>query len=176
MEDNKRIYKFFGKPGEDYHLWAARTEAALESKEVLGIVQEDIIGAGPPDDEIQRRLSKARAIIIEGLGDRLLRLCLSAKDNPYRMWNKLKDRYAVSNTATKVQLQTRLSRMSYKNQPMQDYVDGFEESFNRLSAMQSDIAEDLQFAMLLASFGDKNQSPFGHLIASLQAIQENLEW
>lgn len=57
---------------------------------------------------------------------------------------------------------------------MQDYVDAFEKIFNRLSPMKSDIAEDMQVAMVLASFGDRNGSPFGYFIASLQSIQGNL--
>ena len=176
MEEGKRVYKFYGKPGEDFHLWTARTEAALEAKEVLDVVTVDLLSSAEISDELSKKISKARAIIIQGLGDRPLRLCLSVKTDPYKMWSKLRDRYAVSNTATKVQLQTRLSSMSYQEQSMQDYVDTFEEIFNRLAAMQSEIAEDLQVAMLLASFGDKSKSLFGYLIASMQAVQESLDW
>ena len=92
------------------------------------------------------------------------------------MWQRLKDRYAVSNTATRVQLQSKLSRMLYKNQSMQDFVDDFEEIFNRLSAMGSSVSEELQVAMFLSSFGDKNKSQFGSVIASLQTRQESLDW
>ena len=176
MEEGKRVYKFYGKQGEDFHLWTARTEAALEAKEVLDVVTVDLLSSAEISDELSKKISKARAIIIQGLGDRPLRLCLSVKTDPYKIWSKLRDRYAVSNTATKVQLQTRLSSMSYQEQSMQDYVDTFEEIFNRLAAMQSEIAEDLQVAMLLASFGDKSKSPFGYLIASMQAVQESLDW
>lgn len=61
-------------------------------------------------------------------------------------------------------------------QSVQDCINTFEEIFNRLSAIDSPIAEDLQVAMLLASFDDKRKFPIGHLIASLQTIQENLHW
>lgn len=101
---------------------------------------------------------------------------MSAKGNPYRMWIRLRDRYAVSNTAIKVPLQSRFSRLSYKGQSLQESVDSFEEIFNRLTAMSSDIDEELQVAMMLASFGDKKQSPFGHVFSSLQKIQEKLDW
>ena len=42
--------------------------------------------------------------------------------------------------------------------------------------MKNDVAEDLQVAMLLASFGDKNFSPFGYTISTRQSIQDNLDW
>ena len=59
---------------------------------------------------------------------------------------------------------------------MQDYVDAFEGIFDRLAAMKGEIAKDLKVSMLLPSFGDKNQSAFGHQIASLQILQEKLDW
>ena len=179
MEDSKKVYRYFGKPGEDFHLWQARTEAALQAKEVLYVVESDILGTAEDGNltEGQRKdTAIARAVLIQGMGDRPLRLCLSAKENPYRMWVRLRERYAVSNTATKVQMQSKLTRMSYTGQPMQDYIDAFEEIFNRLAAMESDVAEDLQVAMVLASFGDKNKSSFGHVLAALQTIQEKLDW
>lgn len=92
------------------------------------------------------------------------------------MWNRLKDRYAVSNTATKVQLQSKLSRMSYRLDSMEDYVDSYEEIFNCLSAIESKVADDMQVAMLLASFGDEKTSTFGHVLASHQSRQEKLDW
>lgn len=59
---------------------------------------------------------------------------------------------------------------------MQDYVDAFEETFNRLAAMDSVVTGDMQVSMLLASFGDKNRSRFGCALSSLQTVQENLDW
>ena len=169
MEDSKRLYKFYEKPGEDYHLWCVRTEAALAAKEVLHIVETDVVSTEQPlSVEVAKQVATARAVLIQVLGDRPLRHCLSVKDSPHKMWRRLRDRYAVSNTATRVQLQSKLSRMSYKGQSMQEYVDSFEEIFNRLAAMDSIVSEDFQVAMLLASFGDKNRSQFGFAISSLQ--------
>lgn len=79
---------------------------------------------------------------------------MSPKEDPFGMWERLRERYAVSNTATNLKLQSRLVRMNYSRQPMQDYMEAFEEIFNRLAAMKSDVSEDLQVAMLLVSFGD----------------------
>lgn len=88
----------------------------------------------------------------------------------------LQERYAVSNIVTRVQLQTKLSRMAYENQPMADFIDGYEEAFNRLAAMDSPVAEELQVAMLLSAFGDKNKSPFGQVVTSLQTMSGIVPW
>ena len=177
MEDNKNVYKYLGKPGEDFYLWAARTEAALESKDVLHVVTSDVLSQeGERMDEMKRCIATVRAILIQGMGSRPLRLWLSAKDSPYRMWVKLKERYAVSNTATKVQIQSKVARLVYKRHPMQDYIYTFEELFNHLASMKSDIPEDLQVGMVLASFCHNNKSSFGHVIASMQSVHDNLDW
>lgn len=100
MEDSKKVHRFFGKSGEDFHLWEARTEAALESKEVLYVLQSDVLDTETElTNEQKKHIATARAMLIQGIGDRPLRLCLSAKDNPQRMWVRLRERYAVSNTA-----------------------------------------------------------------------------
>ena len=92
------------------------------------------------------------------------------------MWARLRDWHAVSNTTTKVQLQTKLSTQRYSGQSVQDYVDSFEEIFNRLAAMDSPVSDDMLVAMLFALFGDKRKSPFGHVISSLQTIQNKIDW
>lgn len=178
MDDHSKrfIEKFHGKAGEDFNLWAARAEAALNAKDVGDMLSFDALASDDVDDDTRKSCATACAVLIQGLGDKPLRLCLPEKSNPYRMWNKLQERYAVSNTATRVQLQARLARMMYINQPMGDYVDGFEEVYNRLDGMQSTISDEMQIAMFLASFGDLNKSSFGYIISSLQVMQENLSW
>lgn len=180
MEDSKKFFKFFGKEGEDFALWSARTEAALESKECFSVVQRDVfasLGEGEPLPEaMSLKVAKAKAIIIQGLGDKPLRACISDRANPHRMWARLCDRYAVASNAARVQLQSRLARMRYSSQSMGDYLDSFEEIFNRLSGMNSQVDESLQVAMLLASFGEKTQSDYGHVIATIQGSTEDLTW
>lgn len=66
--------------------------------------------------------------------------------------------------------------MVYAGETMQDYVDSFEKAFNNLAAMGSPVADDMQVAMFLASFGEKKSSPFGPVIASLQTRLGNLTW
>ena len=179
MEDSRRIHKFYGKPHEDFQLWQVRTEAALQSKELLYVMEADAVGANYPSTlsaESQLAIAQARAIIVQGLGDRPLRVCISEKTNHYKMWRPLKEIYAVVNVATRVQLQSRLSRVRYTKQEMPQYIDTFEEIFNRLASMDCKITEDLQVAMLLASFGDKNKSPYGQVVARLQTVTEILTW
>lgn len=45
MDDYKDVYRYLWKPGEDFHLREARTEDALESKDVLYFVQSAILSA-----------------------------------------------------------------------------------------------------------------------------------
>ena len=107
MEDSCNNYKFRGKAGEDFFLWAARTEAALASKELLYLIERDVLsGNNEPDEGTVKHISTARAVLIQGMGDRSMRLCLTVRENPFAMWSRLKDRYTVFNTATRLQLQT----------------------------------------------------------------------
>lgn len=177
MEDCRKCYKFSGNAGEDFQLWETRTEAALAAKEALFVVLSDVIGeAGDAglSDEQPKIVGQAWAVLIQGLGDKPLRMCMQFKTNPFQMWQKLHERYVVTNVVTKVQLQTRLSKHVYRGQVMSDYVDMFEEIFNRLSGMGSHIQEDMQIAMYLASSGDKGKSPYGHVISSMQTLTSQL--
>lgn len=58
---------------------------------------------------------------------------------------------------------------------MQDYIDIFKENLNRLAGLGNPVSECLQVTMLLASFGHKNASPFDHVTASSQYIQEGFD-
>lgn len=59
---------------------------------------------------------------------------------------------------------------------MQDYINSFEDIFNRLASMRSEIAEEMQVSMLLTSFGDENKSQFGHTISSIQNSSGTITW
>ena len=89
MEENKKVYKFDGKPGEDFQLWAARTETALRAKKVYNTVMNDVVGANDElAQEMQEKVDEACEIIVRGLGDKPLRMCISEKRNPHKMWNR----------------------------------------------------------------------------------------
>lgn len=71
MEKERKIFTFEKNPCEDFRLWQARTQAALESKEILMVVEQDIIGGGKDEGKavwvlpyvVYLRVSKARALI-----------------------------------------------------------------------------------------------------------------
>lgn len=112
-----------------------RTEGALESKELFEIVKKNGLDDidSTKDTTVAKKVAAARAIIIRGLSDRPLRLCLPFKKNPHKLWTRLADCYTVSNTATMVRLQAKLCRMAYTNESMNEYADNFEEIFNRMA-------------------------------------------
>ena len=44
MGESRRVLKFEGEADEDFHLWMARTEAALQEKEARSVVETDVVG------------------------------------------------------------------------------------------------------------------------------------
>lgn len=65
MEDNKGVYRFLGKPTEDFHLCCGRTKAALESKELLIIIEEDVVGKNDEVSDLDKKnVATARPILI----------------------------------------------------------------------------------------------------------------
>ena len=142
------------------------------------MVSTDVLGEGAAalNEEMTLAVSKARAVINQGLGDTPLRFALAAKENSHRMWNRLRERYAVSNVTTRVQLQSKLAKLSFHDQAMSDYIGSFEEVFDRLAAMGTAVSEEMNVATLLSSFGDKFRSPYGHTVASLQTFGNSLNW
>lgn len=84
MEFDKKVYNFNRRPGEDFHLWCVRTESALEAKVDIRTTQSDLLrGDGELSDADRKDVATARAVVIQGLGYRILRLCLPAKNNPF---------------------------------------------------------------------------------------------
>ena len=133
-----------------------------------------MISQDPVDDNSKKDIATACAINIQGLGNKQLRFCLVDQNDPCNMWYRLRDRCADSDTVTRVQLQSKLTNLIYSGQSMGDYVDSFEEEFNRLGGIDSTASEELQVAIFISSFGDLNQTRFGHAISSLQNIQDSL--
>ena len=88
-EETKNICKFEGEESKDFRIWLARTEAALEAKDVLSAVPthmvdaEDLTSVSQADRIL---IGKSKAKIIQGLGNKPLRLILPVKDNHFKMW------------------------------------------------------------------------------------------
>ena len=180
MEESRRVFKFEGEADEYFHLWMARTEAALQDKEAWSVVETDVFGTSSETNTLsensKKTIAKARAVIMQGLGDNPLRLCLQERGNPDSMWKLLKDRYDVVNVATKVQLHYQLARLSYSNQTMSIYIDQFQTIFNKQAGIGSLLDEDTKVATLLASFGDNSESPYGQLVTALQTGENSVSW
>lgn len=94
-------------------------------QDLLDVVVLNVVGTteGAIPATTSLKLAKARALIMQGLDAKPLRMCIPEKDNPFEMWKRLHDRYAVSNVATRVQLQMKLNRLRYTDQIMTDFVD-----------------------------------------------------
>ena len=165
MEDSKKCFKFHARPDEDFDLWAARSEVALEAQEVFDVVGTDMLGAaeGALSPQTSRKVAEARPLIMKGLDAKPLRIYLSEKDNPFQMWKRLRERCAVSNVATQVRLQMKLNRLPYRDREMSDLLDSFEEIFNCYEGMGSPFPKTIQVAILLPAFGDKSKSSYGHV-------------
>ena len=180
MEQSRRIFKFEGEPDEDFHLWMARTEAALQDKEVWNVVENDVVGTAdastPLSEEVKKNVAKSRAVIMQGLGDNPLRLCLQERENPHVMWNLLEERYVVVNVATKVQIHYQLARLSHSNQTMSVYFDQFQTIFNKMAGVGSTVDNDTNVATRLAPFGDKSKSLYGKLVTALQTNGTVVSW
>ena len=176
MEDSRNFFNSAGKPQEDFELWATRTETALQAREIYVVVQSDVVGNAEDalDPDTLVTIAKARALIMQGLEEKPLRACMSEKQNPYRMWKCLRERYAVANVSTQVQLQMKLKRLRYPEQSLSDFIDGFGEVFNRLEGINSLYPEQMQVAQFLSSFGEKSTSSYGPVVAALQTSPQTL--
>jgi hypothetical protein len=75
-----------------------------------------------PTEEEKR---KATAIIINGIGDRPLRVVAGYMSNPKLMLQKLRERYASSNLSTRMSLMAELQSLRYKSDDMSHYADRY---------------------------------------------------
>lgn len=183
MEDeivSRKLNKFNAKREEDFVLWTLRFETLLESKDLLEIIETDPMPGGEEviDEERKKKVNKVKMLLSHSLGDVPLRTVAGERKNPFKMYEKLKERYATSNTATRVQLQTELHHKRYKDgATMSAHIDSLETLFNRLDGMNSTVDESMQVAILLASFGSTQESPYGAVVTALQTMKdEDLTW
>ena len=179
-EETIKVVKFHGKKDDDFALWMLRMEAVLEVKELMGIVDGT---EGSPEEDDEEALSafnikvrKARALLINSLGDRPLRAVQKAKRSPKGMWKKLHDRYATSSSASRIQVHMALHSKKLKpDEVMEDFIDGFESLFERLAAMDYEIEESMKVAMLLSSFDSSKD--YDHVISALKTLsKKELIW
>ena len=167
--------RFDGKPTNDFHLWELRLQAILESKDLWHVmtpnayvtttqatssqVTTTVQGATSQATytpqvllivtDAQRR--KAAAIIINGLGDKPLRVVAGDIKNPQVMLLKLCERYASTKLSTRMSLTAELHNFRYKNGDMGENVDRYAALLDLLEAMDAKIPTELAIIMFLHS-------------------------
>ena len=132
----------------------------------------------PQPKDIQKKVKKARLCIVQALGARALPTVTGERSNPFRMYQKLEQRYATKSPASRVRLLTRLHQMAYDvSKTMGEYVDELEDIFTKLGALDCPVTESLQVAILLSGFGNVDDSPYGPVVSALQTLaDETLTW
>lgn len=177
----KRPPRFNADRNEDFQLWALRFEVLAEAKDLSSVLFTDAIENEDTDaleSALKAKIIKGRALLVMCLGPKALRTVAAEKKNPFRMYKKLEERYATRTPASRVQLQTQLHQMKYDSgKSMSEYIDGLESIFNQLNSMDSPVDPSMQVAILLASFGTVDETPYGPVISALQTMtDERLTW
>lgn len=89
------------------------------------------------------------------------------------MYEKLKERYATTRTATCGQLHTELHHKRYTEDfTMSANIDILETLFNRLVGMESPGSDSMQVATILSSFGGTQESPYSAVVTALQTMKD----
>lgn len=80
---------------------------------MFSVLDSDVIGQrdGSISVTVQHIIDEACEIIVRGQGEKLLLICLRESRDPYKLWKKRRDRYAVVETAMLVRLLSRFSRL-----------------------------------------------------------------
>jgi hypothetical protein len=151
------LWKFFG-------IAMALTGAELLSARILAEFAE-----------FAATRKKAAAIIINGLGDKPLRVVVAHRKDPALTIIKLDKRYASSTLSTRISLISELCTLYYvRSKDMGEYVDTYKSLINRLEAMNAPFPGALAVIMFLSSLQ-------GHFEATVAAVlslsdKEQLTW
>mgnify|MGYP003476565374 FL=1 len=180
--------KFDGSKTSDFGLWLCRLEAVLEDKGIAHTIAPDdfparssLTGVELPSAsilaesaEFSAARKKAAAIIINGLGDKPLRVVVAHRKDPALMLIKLNERYASSTLSTRMSLISELYTLSYvRNKDMGEYVDTYTSLLNRLEAMNAPIPGALAVIMFLSSL----QGHFEATVAAIRSLSDDdLTW
>ena len=181
--------RFDGKPSSDYHLWQLRLLAILESKDLSVCVKYDSSSSivetnttetmrdGTPGTLVllptEEQNRKAAAIIINGLGDKPLRVVSNYTKDPQVMLQKLRERYASTKLSTRMSLMSELQSLRYKSGDMGEYIDRYTGLHDRLESMAAKVPEELAIIMFLHSMNGK----FEAIIAAIRTMgDEKLTW
>ena len=174
--------RFDGKQSSDFTLWKIRLESILLSKCLKQTIAPSTTETSSASTSLttssvnvltedDRR--KAAAIIINGLGDKPLRLVAAHIHDPKVMLEKLCERYAPSKLSTRMSLMAELQGYRYKAEDMSDYVDKYTLLLDRLEAINAKVPSELAIIMFLHSMNGKYEA----VIAALRTLGEGkLTW
>ncbi len=126
----------------------------------------------PPATQDQKR--KAASIIINGLGDKPLRMVKSVAKEPSLMVAKLKERYESTKLSTRLHIMKELQSLRYRRgMDMGEYVDTFASVVERLAAMNAQIDEQCQVSLFLTSVEEQFES----VVAAVRTLgSESVSW
>jgi gag-polypeptide of LTR copia-type len=131
------------------------------------------VSAGQGSVILAEHKRKAAATIINGLGDKPLRVVASNTKEPKIMVQKLRERYASTKLYTRMSLLAELHNLRDKSGDMGEYVDKYAALLERLTAMAAEIPQELATIMFLNSM----QAKFEATVAALRTMgDEKLTW
>lgn len=140
MEKFKRVVKFNAEDGKDFFRWSIRTKVELEDNNCFSVVEKYLFGnllLSCIQSDVLSKITKAKALIIQDLGDKPLSAVLADRENSHLMRSRPKERYVISNITTRLQLQAKLTRKSYNGKITSEDEASFEAVFNSHSGMHS---------------------------------------
>ena len=173
-KDKLKIRPFDGRENDDFQLWTLRIESFLEGCGLADQIRQVAVHLSPGDEGYEKFLlnsKKAKAIMVQALGDRALRSVQTAR-SPLEMWTKLQQRYAAQTNCSKISILSGLMNKRYKpGTDMSDHVAELESDVNRLAAMNCVINEDLQVAILITSVSEV--SSFSSTVAAIKTMRSS---
>lgn len=134
-----------------YSLWKVRVEAECGKKNCEEALQEP--SNRPETDDFAKKKRLASSIIIYALSDAPLRIVLTVKDNPAKMFEKLDARYASKTAASKITKMTELITLKYTSlkADISAHIDHMAAMIEQLMGMNVTIEDSFSVAILVAS-------------------------
>lgn len=100
MDDDtvsRRLNRFNGKRDEDFVLGRLFFETLMDSKIILEIVKADPMRDFDEEisEEMKTKVNKVKMLLSHSLGDVPLLTVAGDRKNPFKMYEKLKERYSI---------------------------------------------------------------------------------
>ncbi|PXF39675.1 Copia protein [Gracilariopsis chorda] len=159
--------------GQDYGIWKIRIEAAWNAKGLSSTLERENSLTEEGDDE-SKFLSdqrKASGIIVSALSNEALRVVRNDVNNPYRMLQKLGERYDSKTAASRIARMTELISMRYSSikSDVGKHIDRMKGILEKLESMNTSIPEELSIALLISSIDAEELIP---VTAALKTLSD----